>query len=103
MNHNTWHFILPAITLAVAIPAVMLLMGYPIGLLIIGIGVLLIFVIAFWYEWKQAIDPDLEKIYSGGWKHFVNDSRRDMKLNVLGIMTGFFIGFIIYAVLVRVL
>ena len=66
------------------------------------IGVEFILILAFWYEWKQAVDSGLLKKY-GSLTNFQKDSLSDVKQDLSGMFTGLFVGLIIISIIVRVL
>lgn len=49
---------------------------------------LILFALHGWNESKQAIDPQLLRIY-GSWQNFAIDSRRDWREFAMGSMIGF--------------
>jgi len=65
------------------------------------IGVEFILILAFWYEWKQAVDSGLLKKY-GSLTNFQKDSRSDVKQDLTGLFAGLFVGLIIISIIVRI-
>lgn len=54
----------------------------------------ILFALHGWNESKQAIDPQMLRIY-GSWQNFAIDSRRDWREFAIGSMVGFFFYWII--------
>ena len=96
------HFTLSFLPMFIGIPLIFYFTALPLSFLLLILLVAIISDFAFWYEWKQAVDPDVEDIY-GNYKNFQKDSRGDIRMYVLGLMSGFFIGFIVYIILVKLL
>ena len=92
------HFILAFLPVVIGVPQIFSFMERPLSFLLLVVLLLLVSNLAFWYEWKQAVDKNVEKIY-GSWKNFQKDSLDDVRMDILGMMSGFFAGFIVYVIL----
>ena len=65
-------------------------------------GTQLILILAFWYEWRQAVDNGLKSKY-GSLANFQKDSRGDVRQDLTGLFAGLFVGLIISSVLVKLI
>ena len=63
------------------------------------IGVELIAILAFWYEWKQSVDPVERSKHSD----FDKDSKQDVKQDLTGLFAGLFVGLAVGSILVNLI
>ena len=57
-------------------------------------GTSVVFILAFWFEWQQAVDIDMINKY-GSWKNFRKDSLSDVKQDLAGLFVGLFVGLLV--------
>jgi len=88
---NAAHLYLPIIALMVEIPLAFELLSFPDAVWATVVTLLAITALAFGYEWKQAMDINIEEKY-GSWHSFQIDSRDDMRKDLLGIFLGTVLG-----------
>ena len=98
MKDSVSHFVLAFLPVTIGIPLIFRFTARPLSFLLLVILLLLVSNLAFWYEWKQAVDQYVVSKY-GSWKNFQKDSRDDVKMDILGMMSGFFAGRIVYVIL----
>lgn len=89
------HFGLAFLSMAFGTPVMLYLSPNPFSLIALT---LLVTTLAFWYEWKQAMNKkEVQK--HGGLEAFRKDSKKDIAQALFAIPVGVFIGIIIYVIL----
>ena len=95
INDDYWHFIFPFFATIIVFGLVSVFVQNPIEQRFwIVIFYLSIFFIQFLYEWTQAVDPLVEQKYNG-WENFQKNSRRDIRLFVLGLFLGLIVAIVL--------
>ena len=102
IKDNVAHFVLAFLPMVTGVPLIFYFTGRPVSFVVLALLVFVVATLAFWYEWKQAVDPKVGKIY-GSYKNFQKDSRDDVRMDIIGMMSGFFAGFMVYIILVKLL
>lgn len=88
INDDYWHFILTYFATIVTETLIVCFVQDPIILrLLIVMYHFLIAFVQFFYEWHQAMDPDVERKYTT-WQNFQRNSRRDIRFFLLGLFLG---------------
>ena len=100
LNDDYWHGILPAVVYIILIPVIFLSFGTLSALHLLADLILLLGLIQFSYEWLQAIDPYVHLKY-GDWIGFQVNTKKDIRLFIIGSFVGIFVGFLVYAILVN--
>ena len=95
IKNNTWHFILAFLAMATEIPISFKLLALPFALWALVAWTFFVLMLAFWYEWRQAMDAaEVER--HGGMDRFRVDSRDDVRKALAGIALGAVAGFLIF-------
>ncbi len=92
-----WHIIIPVVTLVVLIPIIFLNVKKKCGFMLLAIMLLTLSLLQFWNEWAQIPNYHLY----GTIQDFLANSRNDIKLFVIGMFGGSFLGFLIYSLIER--
>ncbi len=104
ISNNKWHFILTIVAVALSFYFFWYFLS---ALLIASLGKIVTVIIGFvfsiqiahhlqcWNEIKQALDPDVEKIYGDGYRAFQKDSQDDFRWFWFGIAVSWVIPLVI--------